>query len=378
MRVLHLPVNVASHLAATVHGERAIGVDARGLVLTGSTAVQAHEGVDVLSGEPSRRSLRWWRDVTPCLGRLGRAIAWADVVHYYMTPALPLGADLALVRARGKPGVVEFSGGDIRDPVLESTDNPYYAARGPGYEYLAMETPANSRRTQRRFAAAGLEVTLPCPSMELYLRRDLFPHVHGVRQRVLLSELEPAYPEPAVARPLVVHAASAPVCKGTAAVVAAVEELRRRGREFEFVALDRVPRAEALAWMGRADVYVDQLVIGAHGSAAIEAMALGKPTVCYVKPSMEGRYPADLPLVNATKETLAEVLDGLLADGVRRRELGVRGRAYAERHHDAVGLAHELAAVYEAVLSRASSRSRRAGARGGGARRPSPGREAGP
>jgi hypothetical protein len=370
MRVLHLPVNVASHLAATVHGERAIGLDARGVVLTGSTAVQEHDGIEVLSREPSRRSLGWWRDVTPRLGKLAQAIRAADVVHYYMTPALPLGADLALVRALGKPGVVEFSGGDIRDPVLESADNPYYAARGPRYEYLTMETPANSRRTQRRFAAAGLEATLPCPSMELYLRRDLFPHVHGVRQRVLVSQLEPAYPDPAVARPLVVHAASAPVCKGTEAVVAAVDQLRRRGRDLEFVALDRVPRVEALSWMARADVYVDQLVIGSHGSAAIEAMALGKPTVCYVKPSMEGRYPADLPLVNATRETLVDVLDGLLADGARRRELGVRGRAYAERHHDAVALAPQLAAVYAAVLSRASGRSRRAGARGGAAPHP--------
>lgn len=59
-----------------------------------------------------------------------------------------------------------------------------------------------------------------------------------------------------------------------------------------------------------------------------------------------------LPIVNATEDTLGEVLEGLLTDGARRYELGVRGRAFVEKYHDALKVASELVAIYEAVLLR--------------------------
>jgi glycosyltransferase involved in cell wall biosynthesis len=169
---------------------------------------------------------------------------------------------------------------------------------------------------------------------------------------VMTADFEPVYPDPAVARPLVVHASTAPIGKGTPAVLAAIERLRGTV-DFEFVLLERVPRPEALATIARADVYLDQFMIGTHGSAAVEAMAMGKPVVGYLSPALAAGYPAEIPLVSASQESLADVLGELLRDGSRRHELGHRSRAYAEQHHDAVRLAEELRAVYEGVIDRA-------------------------
>jgi glycosyltransferase involved in cell wall biosynthesis len=380
VRVLHLPVNVASHLATTVRGLREAGVEAEGLVAVAAARIQDTVGVDVIVRTPSRRSPRWWIEAARALGRLRCAIRRADVIHWHMTAMFPGALDVLFAASLGKAGVVEFSGGDIRIPEVEMADNPYYAAAWPRYEYRRHESRRRSLANQRAFARAGFEAVVCSPSMLPYLDRSLFPDAHYVPYRIFLGDFAPVYPDPDRSLPLVVHASTAPVCKGTAAVRAAVDALRGR-HEFEYVDLVWAPRREALAAMARADVYLDQFVLGSHGSAAIEAMALGKPVVGYVKPSMRPQYPADVPLVHATQESLPEVLAGLLADGARRRELGVAGRAYVERHHDSVLLAKDLVAVYEGAIMRrsaASGRSRRAGARGGGARRPSPGREAGP
>jgi glycosyltransferase involved in cell wall biosynthesis len=101
-----------------------------------------------------------------------------------------------------------------------------------------------------------------------------------------------------------------------------------------------------------ADIYLDQFVLGAHGAAALEAMALGTPVVGWIKPAVAREYPRDLPLVNATKENLTSVVADLLTDGERRARLGQESRAYVEAHHDAARLGRQLVSVYDGVIRR--------------------------
>jgi hypothetical protein len=338
-------------MASTVRGLREAGVDAKGVALFGANAVVADEGVAVRSKAPSRRSARWAADMLRASPSLLSEMRAADILHWYMTPGLPFGADLALARALKKPAIVEFVGGDIRKPTVEAIDNPYYVRALPAYEYRLWETDANSDRMQRRFASAGAEVLVSCPSLLPYLDGDLFPRPHVVRQRIVTSDFHPVFPDPGKQRPLVVHATTAPVAKGTAAVLAAVESLREL-HDFEFVLLRGVPREDALRVIQAADIYLDQFVLGAHGAAALEAMALGTPVVGWIKPAVAREYPADLPLVNSTQEQLASNVSELLADGERRARLGRDSRAYVEEHHDAARLGRELVAVYDEVIRR--------------------------
>ena len=76
------------------------------------------------------------------------------------------------------------------------------------------------------------------------------------------------------------------------------------------------------------------LTFGWFGSNVREAMMLGKPVVCYLRPEWLERmrreipdYIDELPIVSATPETVEGVLKDLVRDPERRRELGERGRA---------------------------------------------------
>jgi glycosyltransferase involved in cell wall biosynthesis len=101
----------------------------------------------------------------------------------------------------------------------------------------------------------------------------------------------------------------------------------------------------------KADIFLDQFILGGYGMAAIEAFALGKPVVCFIKPSMVKLYPSDLPAVNGTVDNLTETLEQLILDGPARQCLGRRGRAYAERYHDSVAVAGQLKEIYSALLA---------------------------
>ena len=358
MKVLHLPTNVASQISVTVRALRQIGVDARGLI-HGSSRYGDPAGLEHFEPISRRRhpfraavrTAQWWRIMS-------EAMRWADVIHWHFNNStLPLDADLRYAARLGKARVVEFWGSDIRNPRITAEDNPY------AWQIYADEPDAGrrrekrSRQTQRRFARYGFNCILPGEELRPHLVDGLFRSVWMTRSRILLAEYSPCYPDPAAARPLIVHSASSTIRKGTDAVLAAVERLRETcPGGFEFKLIHGATHEQSLELVRRCDLFIDQFAAGAHGLAAVEAMALGKPVVGYIMPGLREQLPADLPIVDATRENLAEVIGGLLADGARRTRLGRQGRAFVERHHDAVAIAQKLVGHYEKLLEGAGRR----------------------
>ena len=347
MKILHLPTNIASQISCSVRALRSIGVDARGLART-SADIQDHHGIEV--AEPNdkpnplsklARSISWRL-------KLLRAMAWADVVHWHWGNSTCKGFDLRLAARLGRPRLVEFWGDDIRLPEIASRDNPYIAGMYGAHPELMPEwTPA----AQAVFSGHGFECLIPGHELGDYVDRRHFPTHHQTMARLLLEEYKPSPPSPTRRRPLVVHAPSNKLRKGTEAVLAHVQRLAR-DHEFDFRLIHNMPRREAMRTVSECDIFLDQFTIGAEGLASLEAMAWGKPVVCYIKPAWLSRYPADLPIVVADQSTLGQALADLLIDGQRRHDLGIRGRHYVETHHDARRIASHLASIYQDMLRR--------------------------
>jgi hypothetical protein len=352
MRVLHLPNNVASQISIMVKAQRSIGLDAQGIVID-RHIMQADEGIRVTApvqpqGSRTRARLQMLRR----LADIAVAARWADVVHWHSnTRLVPRDMDLKIVAALGKARIVEFWGSDIRIPEIATRDNPYLAGvlAAPDANYQL--SYQSSRDTQERFARHGFACLVPGPELPDYVQADLFPAPYRAEAVLDLENFIPSYPDPLRRRPRVVHAPSRPSIKGTEAVLAAVEQLKTR-YDFEFQLVHNLAHAEALQVLRDCDIFLDQFVIGSFGTAALEAMALGKPAVCYLKPSVVAGLPPDAPYVNASPDNLAAKVGSLLADGVRRYETGRRSRTYVERHHDARTVARQIAAIYEGILEK--------------------------
>lgn len=347
MKVLHLPSNVASQISTTVRGLKLIGIDARGLVTSETGAFfRSNDGVDVLPPPPPLpRSVPWAVAHGRRVWSVLSAIARTDVLHWhYGDSALPRQLDISWTELLHKKGVAEFWGSDIRIAEIAKSDNPYFSKYAPA-EYQEQLTSRGSNEKQRRFGHAGFHCLVPDGELLSYVQTNLFAKTHLVRQRIMTSDYASAPPDPAIRRPLIVHSPSNPKLKGTEFVLAAVEKLRSK-LEFEFRLIQNMPRSQALSLVAQADVFVDQLIMGSHGLAALEAMAFGKPVICFIKPSLKQSYPADLPIVSANPDNLFEVLGALIRDGSLRQQSGLRSRAYVEKHHDAVVIARQLREIY--------------------------------
>ncbi len=149
-------------------------------------------------------------------------------------------------------------------------------------------------------------------------------------------------------RPLVVHAPSRKASKGTEFVEAACAEL-----PVDLDVVHGLPHEEAVERYRRADIVVDQLNAGWYGIFAIEAMALGKPVVTFLHDEAvrrtEEAFGIEVPIVNATKETLTDALRPLVEDAEERRRRGEASRVYVEAVHDDELIADRLLALYARI-----------------------------
>lgn len=278
------------------------------------------------------------------LGRVGSALARCDVLHLYGGESFFGGRlhadDARIMRKLGRRVVMEFLGSDARQTSVEQARNPYYVP----------PVHVHDERTRRRLELwAGLcegHTIVGDHSLDVHLR-PYFQHLYIVGQRVDTRQYTPCPPAANVEVPVIVHAPSSPLLKGTDVLRGVLEQLRHDGARFDYVEIQGMTQNEALQRYAQADLVVDQLRSGSHGQFAVEAMSLAKPVICYVQPQLVPLYPAGLPLINANPNTLGDVLRDWLRRPRDLRELGIASRAYVEREHDVRVVARRLLDAYE-------------------------------
>jgi glycosyltransferase involved in cell wall biosynthesis len=305
LRVVHCPVNTAGVPWQNVQALRRKGVDAT-LVVFERYAL--HPEADWSLDRPdgvARRQLAQWR-------ALARLLPRTDIFHFYFGLTLvPKSLQFPVLRAARKRSLYHFLGSDIR---------------GKTPEQLAYGRRADAQVVGSYDAARWV------------------PEAEVVPPGIELAGYRPAPPGDR-ARPVILHAPSSRRRKGTEHVVAAAQ-----GLPAELEIVEGLHHDEARRRYERADIVVDQLNAGWYGLFAIEAMALGKPVVSFLHEEAvrrtEEAFGLEVPIVRATKETLPDVLQRLVASPDDRRRIGAASRAYVERVHDVDRVADRLLDIY--------------------------------
>ncbi|HZU20755.1 MAG TPA: glycosyltransferase family 4 protein [Gaiellaceae bacterium] len=308
LRVTHCPVNTAGIPWENVQALRRKGVEARLVVFErGRLHHEADWSLDRHGPLPQRLAQQ--------LAAFVRLAPQTDVFHFYFGLTLiPKSVQFPVLRALRKKSVFHYLGSDIRG-----------------------KTPAQLAYGKR----ADAEI------VGSYDALRWVPEAHVVPPGLDLRPFAPVPPSDNP-RPLVVHAPSSREKKGTQFVIDACERL-----PVELDVVEGVPHDEARARYARADIVVDQLQAGWHGVFALEAMALGKPVVAYLKPDVVERsakgFGVRVPIVPATKDTLVEALRPLVERPALRREIGAASRAYVEQVHDVDAVADRLIDIYRSL-----------------------------
>jgi len=320
--ILHAPADVGGNAYGLSRAERELGLRSDVAVFAPGPFgygfdVDLHAGAD----QPL------WRRFARRAAFLRRAAREYDVFHFNFGLTLlqvrQLGVvvdELALLKRAGKTVLVTYQGCDVRPKASCPCRHPECFA-GARYRQPAAE----------RALRLADRVFFLNPDLRHWLPGATFVPYASVDARRI-----EAAPLPEREELLVAHAPSDRQVKGTRHVEEAVEKLRREGHPVRLDLIEGVTRDEVLARVTEADVVVDQLLIGWYGAFAVEAMALGRPVLAYIREDEpeDNPFGASLPIVRTTAAALADDLLALAENRQRRLELGAAGRRFAEEHHD--------------------------------------------
>lgn len=131
----------------------------------------------------------------------------------------------------------------------------------------------------------------------------------------------------------ILHAPSNRVAKGTAAITSAIESLRFKGHEIEFVLLEGHPHAEVLEELQRCDFVVDQLYSDTPMAGFVaEAARQGKAAVVggYGLQNLVNRLPKEMipPSKICHPENIEQAIEDLVINRHERYILGREAQAF--------------------------------------------------
>jgi hypothetical protein len=124
--------------------------------------------------------------------------------------------------------------------------------------------------------------------------------------------------------------------KGSPFIEDAVTRLKNEGFNCELISIRNIQSKEMRFYQVQADIVVDQLIYGSWGSTTVESLALGKPTICYLRTEWKDYYLksfglAELPIIGAGIDSIYFQLKQLLMSESVRLEIGIKSRLFAER-----------------------------------------------
>ena len=250
-----------------------------------------------------------------------------DVIHFHFGSVLHVpnpnflnGIDLPLWKMQGKRVIMHFHGSDIRWKGV-----PQF------YQKFADEIVVSTPDLIEWAPAEATWIPLPIP----------------------VDSLEPNYPEPKESDPIrIVHAPTNRKVKGTKFVVDAVEKLISKGYDIDFQIIENLPHSRALELYSFADIIVDWVNpdYGLFGMFGKEAMALGKPVIASISPTLEKHLPDGCPIVKADPDSLETELENLIENRTSLETIGQKSRKYVERIYDVNKLIREYNSLYDDEL----------------------------
>ena len=341
MKVLHCPTHISGQMWEYAQGLRALGVEANVLTFAKHPFGYPDDLCLNLPLEPVIWRRRW-KLVRNFLDVVRRY----DVIHFHFGGTLlPRYLDLPLLRLLGKKMIMHYYGSDVRLKAIAEANNPYFCMTG---DYL-LELGNDDEKTKRlRQVARHIKVAIAADyELHSYVS-PFFKRVVSIPQAIDTRELKPAFPDAHKGIPLIVHSPSNKAIKGTQYVEEVVSRLKKR-YHFEFLLLHQMTNHEVKEAFKKADIIVDQLLLGTYGIASVEAMALGKPVLCYIRDDLVSKYPEDLPIINANPDTIELELEKLLLNPQLRTKIGKRSRRFVERYHDSRVVAQKLIELYQSL-----------------------------
>lgn len=271
-----------------------------------------------------------------------------DIFHfYYGITLLPKQADLPFYRLLGKKVVMEYLGNELQG-YQESvrkykwTNVTYMMTPEEGVVYDQMNLKRLAH--EKPYIDKAL-VCAPCYS-------EFAPDAAVLPLAIDLRDYEYT-PMPAFNGTFrIMHAPTHKGFKGTAFIEKAVRQLQAEGFSIDFDLVENVTHAELKERYKQCHLFIDQILGGWYGTASIEAMALGRPVMVFIREEYLSYidYGDKVPVYSADPDTIYDVLKSVLTAGYDELEKRSHmSRRFTEEVHDVTVLTRQLIQLYQSL-----------------------------
>lgn len=343
MKVLLLNSNIASRMNNRVKILKDMGHDVRGIIFDNNFIQESRElnYMAYCSGYNPLSSFKWAH--TFC--KLAPLIKDADIVHWmYGQASISRYPIIKLIKFHKKPAIVEFCGSDIRIPSEIEDENPYIMNKLGD----TRKNEIRSIRNQKIFSRCGFNALTFGHELERFIRTSYFSKIFKTRRFVNSHRIEPSFPKTGSGPFKIIHAPSNKTKKGSVYIEKAINELKNEF-EIDFYLIHKKNHDETMKILRDADIVIDQMVIGDFGTFTLEAMAHGKPVICYLAEYVASKMPNDNPIIRATSENLYDVLKHTMTHK-NLQDLGKASRNYLDRYHDPFEINKDLIKTYKEII----------------------------
>jgi hypothetical protein len=285
-----------------------------------------------------------------------RVVACYEIVHaHFMYTLSADGWELPVLQRLGRRLVVHFRGCEARDRGRNMALHPavnicQHCEHDP---YICQTASAERRRGwARRFADAILVTT---PDM-----RDFMPEAAHFPFFAPDIVALPARDERGLeGRDLtIVHATNQPGIEGTHEIEQAIDRLRARGRRIRFRWLHGLSHDQVLEGLAEADLAIGKMKMGYYANAQIESMALGVPTITFVRDEFMTDELRRSGFIFTTLDRLEATLEHYLDHPEALAEKRRIARQSILLLHDNDRLARQLVGIYRGLAPRAAAATR--------------------
>lgn len=332
-------LNYGTQAGVLAKGLRAYGFSARSF--TGPDAFNRATDVKFRTGRSLFGKIIAHLFVNPAI-KLFCVARFDTFIFFYNRTFLPKNMDLPLLKLLGKAVYFDYLGWDVQQAVYSIERYKYTNAahyKNIKFDELALqdERKLASLAFQRKYAHK-LFVCAP------YLREfvpdaELLPLAIDLRQ---IGESCRTFRSGQGLR--IFHAPTHTGNKGTKFIEMAIAALKNEGYDVEYERLQGLQHSELQEKYKQADLFIDQILAGWYGTASIEAMSRGCPTICFLRKEYREHCPYfdDIPIVNADPDSITDVLRSILDGKVDLEELSRKSVEFVQTVHAADRVALKL------------------------------------
>lgn len=146
--------------------------------------------------------------------------------------------------------------------------------------------------------------------------------------------------------------------KSTHVYLPLIDKLNADGFKLKLISPDNVANKDIRFYQVQADIMLDMLTYGWYGATTREAMMLGKPVICYLRPewlaSLRMELPEcaeELPIISATPETVEDILRDLIINPDKRQQIGEKSREFSLKWHSDKAAGMRFNQIYNRLLN---------------------------